>query len=328
MKRYDLCPTHDHDRPNPLTFLAQGLIQIHQCSNSRPTILRNESAPRQHWLEICLRGVRSNRDGVGARVRVAAGDLVQVAEVHAGRMAEPWARRRDAETHATLEKAGGRLVLHAARRWDRVSDRLAPAGGAAAEVARELDSPQLGARLALGRGLEARANWARASRAPEFVELFGDQASVTGNPQLVPESAENRDAGLAWRGRWRGHEGALEYARYRSDARDLVVFVRNSANTVRARNFGRALIRGEEWTARLELPGRLLLSAAWSWQSAINLGPLPEFYVGKRLPGRPTRQATARLEWRPGRPCGLRAAHGLRHLGATKPQNAPDPGSD
>ena len=54
-------------------------------ANSRPTILRNESAPRQHWLEICLRGVRSNRDGVGARVRVAAGDLVQVAEVHAGR---------------------------------------------------------------------------------------------------------------------------------------------------------------------------------------------------------------------------------------------------
>lgn len=54
-------------------------------ANSRPTILRNESEPRQHWLEICLRGVRSNRDGVGARVRVVAGGLVQVAEVHAGR---------------------------------------------------------------------------------------------------------------------------------------------------------------------------------------------------------------------------------------------------
>ena len=54
-------------------------------ANSRPTILRNESEPRRHWLEICLRGVRSNRDGVGARVRVVAGGLVQVAEVHAGR---------------------------------------------------------------------------------------------------------------------------------------------------------------------------------------------------------------------------------------------------
>ena len=231
---------------------------------------------------------------------------------------DPPESRRDARgamARVQLQTPGGGLVLHAARRWDRVSDRLAPAGGAAAEVARELDSPQLGARLALGRGLEARANWARASRAPEFVELFGDQASVTGNPQLVPETAENRDAGLAWRGRWRTHEGALEWARYRSDARDLVVFVRNSASTVKARNFGRARIRGEEWTARLDLAGRLLLSAAWSWQSAINLGPLPEFYVGKRLPGRPSRQGTVRLEWRAERLLGLRAAAELQTIG-------------
>jgi hypothetical protein len=32
-----------------------------------------------------LRGVKANRDGVGARVRVIAGDLVQTAEVHSGR---------------------------------------------------------------------------------------------------------------------------------------------------------------------------------------------------------------------------------------------------
>jgi len=54
-------------------------------ANSQPTIVRNDSAPGPRWLQIRLRGVRTNRDGVGARVRVAAGDLVQVAEVHAGR---------------------------------------------------------------------------------------------------------------------------------------------------------------------------------------------------------------------------------------------------
>lgn len=54
-------------------------------TNSQPTILRNDSPPGRHWLQIGLRGVRSNRDGVGARVRVVAGDLMQVAEVHAGR---------------------------------------------------------------------------------------------------------------------------------------------------------------------------------------------------------------------------------------------------
>lgn len=54
-------------------------------SQAPPTILRNESATGQHWLQIQLCGVTSNRDGVGARVRVVAGDLVQIAEVHSGR---------------------------------------------------------------------------------------------------------------------------------------------------------------------------------------------------------------------------------------------------
>jgi hypothetical protein len=57
-------------------------------SRDRPTILRNmlyELGSKNHWLEIRLRGVKTNRDGVGARVRVVAGDLVQTDEVHAGR---------------------------------------------------------------------------------------------------------------------------------------------------------------------------------------------------------------------------------------------------
>ena len=55
--------------------------------NSRrpPTILRNESVTGNHWVEIRLRGVKTNRDGVGAHVKVVAGDLAQTAEVHSGR---------------------------------------------------------------------------------------------------------------------------------------------------------------------------------------------------------------------------------------------------
>jgi hypothetical protein len=58
--------------------------------NSRepPTILRNmlyESGSKNHWLAIRLQGVKTNRDGVGARVRVVAGDLTQIDEVHSGR---------------------------------------------------------------------------------------------------------------------------------------------------------------------------------------------------------------------------------------------------
>jgi dUTPase len=54
-------------------------------SRREPTILRNDTENENHWVEIELRGVRTNRDGVGAHVHVVAGDLVRVAEVHSGR---------------------------------------------------------------------------------------------------------------------------------------------------------------------------------------------------------------------------------------------------
>jgi hypothetical protein len=54
-------------------------------SRRKPTILRNDSRIANHWIQISLRGVKTNRDGVGARVKVVAGDLVQIDEVHSGR---------------------------------------------------------------------------------------------------------------------------------------------------------------------------------------------------------------------------------------------------
>jgi len=54
-------------------------------AQSRPSILRNDSPAANHWLQIRLRGNKANRDAVGARVTVVAGDSTQVAEVHAGR---------------------------------------------------------------------------------------------------------------------------------------------------------------------------------------------------------------------------------------------------
>jgi len=54
-------------------------------SRQEPTILRNDSRNDHHWIQIRLRGTKTNRDGVGARVRVVAGDLAQIDEVHSGR---------------------------------------------------------------------------------------------------------------------------------------------------------------------------------------------------------------------------------------------------
>ncbi len=54
-------------------------------SRREPTILRNDSPSKGHWIQVRLRGTKSNRDGVGARVKVVAGDLTLIDEVHSGR---------------------------------------------------------------------------------------------------------------------------------------------------------------------------------------------------------------------------------------------------
>jgi len=50
-------------------------ILVNNCGQS-PQLLRNDGGNANHWLEIFLIGTKSNRDGVGARVKVSAGDLV------------------------------------------------------------------------------------------------------------------------------------------------------------------------------------------------------------------------------------------------------------
>ena len=50
-------------------------ILVNNCGQA-PQLLRNDGGNANHWLEILLIGTKSNRDGVGARIKVSAGDLV------------------------------------------------------------------------------------------------------------------------------------------------------------------------------------------------------------------------------------------------------------
>jgi len=49
--------------------------------DDRPTLLRNDTPRAAHWITLRLRGTKSNRDGIGARIRVEAGGRRQTAEV-------------------------------------------------------------------------------------------------------------------------------------------------------------------------------------------------------------------------------------------------------
>jgi len=58
-------------------FDNEGQLDMLVSNNGQPPqLLRNNGGNANHWLEILLIGTKSNRDGVGARVKLRAGDLV------------------------------------------------------------------------------------------------------------------------------------------------------------------------------------------------------------------------------------------------------------
>jgi hypothetical protein len=52
--------------------------------NGPAIVLRNEGGNAANWIRIRAVGAKSNRDGIGARIKVVAGDLTQVAEIRSG----------------------------------------------------------------------------------------------------------------------------------------------------------------------------------------------------------------------------------------------------
>jgi hypothetical protein len=53
-------------------------------SNDRPELLRNDGANANHWLEVMLVGVKSNRDGRGAALKLSTGGFVEYRQAQGG----------------------------------------------------------------------------------------------------------------------------------------------------------------------------------------------------------------------------------------------------
>jgi hypothetical protein len=71
---------NNHDR----TFTDGGIDIVVENLQGRPTILRPEGGPPNHWISFELIGTKSNRLALNARLRATAGDLVQTSEVLSG----------------------------------------------------------------------------------------------------------------------------------------------------------------------------------------------------------------------------------------------------
>ena len=76
--------------------------------NDRPALLHNETAPAGHWLSVRLVGRRANRDGLGARLTLAAGALRQTGKCIPEAAISPTATR--ARTSAWVAITGADLL--------------------------------------------------------------------------------------------------------------------------------------------------------------------------------------------------------------------------
>lgn len=66
-------------------FDNDGDLDILVTNNGQaPQLLRNDGGNRKHWLEVRLIGTRSNRDGIGAVVKIVAGGRSQIDEAKGG----------------------------------------------------------------------------------------------------------------------------------------------------------------------------------------------------------------------------------------------------
>lgn len=60
----------DFDNDGDLDLLVANL-------NARPRLLRNDGGNKKNWIMIHLIGTKSNRDAIGSRIRLTAGNITQ-----------------------------------------------------------------------------------------------------------------------------------------------------------------------------------------------------------------------------------------------------------
>lgn len=143
----------------------------------------------------------------------------------------------------------------------------------------------------LSSALSARAAVGTAFKAPSFNDLYyTDPWGSHGNPNLLPETAKNREIGLDWFSPTGAHLG---WTHYDNRIKNLIAWQDTGGWVYVPFNVGRARLKGDS----------LIGSHRWgAWQAQAGLDLLSAYDAdsGKRLPRRADRQFKARLAYAPG----------------------------
>ena len=160
---------------------------------------------------------------------------------------------------------------------------------------RALPILRLGLLRALGDAAAVRGNVGYYARTPSFVELYGYNSGVLGNPTLAPERGFNADLGVS--SSHEGPHGAVAGSATLFGARveDLIAW-EVFGSQMRAENVSSARI----WGLELELRGRtrrLTAVAQATLTDARDEGPIAADH-DHQLPHHPRYHGYGRLEWR------------------------------
>ncbi len=148
-------------------------------------------------------------------------------------------------------------------------------------------------------GLEFFGNLNEGYRAPNLLELFGQDVSVQANPELLPERGRGGDLGLSLRGIRGDIQARLEFSFFHRQLWDQILFMRNSQYSVKAQNLESSQIRGSELSLLLDWQS-WTLSLADTHLDARDQSGHPD-YDGKALPYRTPHRFFARLMYEFGR---------------------------
>jgi len=188
----------------------------------------------------------------------------------------------------------GRVAISATARADTSFGReQTPAEASSNEVITSW-SPHAGLRLDPWRGrpwsAEAFASVGLAERLPSFLERYGDQGAVAGNPDLDPERRVDADMGLQGRCFSETLDARLSYVFFDREIEALILLVETGLGVALPQNVSRASIRGHELSIDAGWLEHLRIGGNWSYMNAIDRSE-----DDRALPGRPRQQFSLSL---------------------------------
>jgi vitamin B12 transporter len=116
------------------------------------------------------------------------------------------------------------------------------------------------------RAVKLHASYGTAFRSPSFLDLYGQSAFYTGNPNLRPEKARGGDAGADYY--LPQKRGTLGVTWFQTDFTDLIA---STPDFRSEENIQRARTRGVEFSAQTTLPGAIELRTSYTYLDADNL---------------------------------------------------------